>query len=72
MLPLPPEDCPDSEEVASFLDGAIRLPERAALVNHLVDCLPCFRILCDTTQTLCRLEQEETPTGNSSTGRPTC
>jgi hypothetical protein len=62
----PPGDCPDSENIASFLDGTTFGSLQSCLERHFVDCEDCFDVLCEGTTILLRLDSRSRPDGTSA------
>ena len=44
--------CPDSEDIASYLDGQLGPEQRAALQAHFADCASCRQLLAEVDHTL--------------------
>jgi hypothetical protein len=44
----PRADCPEIEQLAAFVDGALGSAERAQLIEHLDECDACREIVADT------------------------
>lgn len=45
-----PTDCPDLEQLASFVDGRLDAGERERLIRHLADCDACREIVAESME----------------------
>jgi tetratricopeptide (TPR) repeat protein len=51
--------CPSAEDLAAYLDGVLRGPERRAIERHLVTCDDCRELFAESVRALQDLEAED-------------